>query len=131
MPTKSSLKLSTIGYAIVYVKDIAKSVPFYRDVLGVRVKVEGTGWAEFDTGATTLALHAEEEGKTHDARSGSTMLVFPVESIDDAHEVLKSNGVKIVKAPHQVCETPTGIGYSIDFEDPDGNLLSLYTEKKK
>jgi predicted enzyme related to lactoylglutathione lyase len=59
------------------------------------------------------------------------VLVFPVDNIDDAHEVLKSNGVKIVKTPHQVCETPTGIGYSVDFEDPDGNLLSVYAEKPK
>jgi hypothetical protein len=34
-----------------------KAVKFYRDVLGLQLKVESSGWSEFVTGEVTLALH--------------------------------------------------------------------------
>lgn len=125
---ETGIKLSTISYAIVYVKDAMKSMAFYRDVLGAKVKVESPTWVEFDLGDITLALHGEEkERPIH--RGNGTLLVFPVSDVFEAHDVLKAQGVKIFEAPKMVCETPTGKGYSLDFEDPDGNLLSFYSEK--
>jgi lactoylglutathione lyase len=128
MTVKSSLKVSTISYAIVYVKDTAKSLAFYRDVLGCKVKVEAPGWVEFDLGPVTLALHGEEKARPIE-RGNNTLLVFPVPDVFEAHEALKASGVKIYEAPKMVCETPTGKGYSLDFADLDGNLLSFYSEK--
>jgi lactoylglutathione lyase len=129
MPVKTNLKISTISYAIVYVRDTAKSVSFYRDVLGAKVKVDSPGWVEFDMGATTLALHSDTEFKGE--RRNSVVVVFPVDNIDKAYEELKAAGVKIVTAPHQVCEAEDTVGVSCDFEVPDGNLLSFYGNKKK
>lgn len=129
MPVKTNLKVSTISYAIVYVKDTTKSLPFYRDVLGLKAKVEAPGWVEFETGAVTLALHGDEHLKDH--QKNSVVLVFPVDNIDRAHEELKAAGVKIVEAPKQVCEGEDSVGMSLEFEDPDGNRLSFYADKKK
>jgi catechol 2,3-dioxygenase-like lactoylglutathione lyase family enzyme len=48
---------SSLVYAIKYVADMNKAVAFYRDKLGLKVRFESPGWSEFETGATTLALH--------------------------------------------------------------------------
>ena len=129
MPVKTNIKVSTLSYAIVYVKDTAKALNFYRDILGATVKVDSPGWVEFETGATTLALHVDEDQSPR-GRS-SVVPVFPVENIRDAFHALKEAGVKIRKEPHEVCQVPGGVGMSLDFEDPDGNLLSFYGVEKK
>jgi lactoylglutathione lyase len=48
---------SKVDYVMVNVSDMNRSVAFYRDTLGLSVKFESPGWSEFQTGATTLALH--------------------------------------------------------------------------
>jgi lactoylglutathione lyase len=49
---------SQVDYVMVNVSEMPRSVAFYRDTLGLRLKFESPGWSEFETGATTLALHA-------------------------------------------------------------------------
>ncbi len=49
---------SKVDYVMVIVSDMHRSVAFYRDTLGLRLKFESPGWSEFETGTTTLALHA-------------------------------------------------------------------------
>jgi len=44
-------------YLIKFVGDMGKAVAFHRDVLGLKLRFESPFWSEFDTGATTLALH--------------------------------------------------------------------------
>ena len=44
-------------YVIKFVADMNKAVKFYRDILGLQLKFESSGWSEFVTGETTLALH--------------------------------------------------------------------------
>ena len=46
-----------MDYTMVVVSDMQRSVEFYRDKLGVPLKFQSPEWTEFDTGATTLALH--------------------------------------------------------------------------
>lgn len=126
MPVKSNVKVTSLSYVIVYVKDIERAVSFYRDILGLKVKLDDSGWVEFDTGAATLALHAAP--KQSESRSpGQPIPVFSVEDINHAYDSLKKAGVKFEHAPRQVCEAgPNKIGMSADFLDPDGNFLSIY-----
>ena len=44
-------------YLIKFVGDMGKALAFHRDVLGLKLRFESPFWSEFDTGATTLALH--------------------------------------------------------------------------
>lgn len=46
-----------IDYAMVIVSDMTRWIEFYRDKLGIPLKFESPDWTEFQTGATTLALH--------------------------------------------------------------------------
>ena len=46
-----------IDYTMVVVSDMQRSVEFYRDKLGIPLKLQSPDWTEFQTGTTTLALH--------------------------------------------------------------------------
>ena len=50
--------LSKPDYLMVNVSDMSRSIAFYRDLLGLKLRFDSPGWTEFDTGSTTLALHA-------------------------------------------------------------------------
>ncbi len=127
MPVKNDVKLSTIGYIILYVADTEKALPFYRDILGLSEKFGEPGWREMETGGpTTLALHGCDKPLT-ERGEGTPIVVFNVDDIQGAYEALKGRGVKFSGEPKQVCEAGPGkVGLSADFKDPDGNLLSIF-----
>jgi len=49
-----------LGYLVVVVSDMPRSVGFYRDALGLAVKYESPTWTEFATGETSLVLLAQD-----------------------------------------------------------------------
>ena len=55
------MQVPRLSYTITFVSDMNKAVSFYRDVLGLSLKVESPDWSEFATGDTTLALHAASD----------------------------------------------------------------------
>lgn len=124
MAVKSDVKLKTLSYIMVYTKDTKKSLPFYRDTLGMKLRVEDEGWVEFDTGSVTFALHQSDELKT--APVLAPVPVFEVENIQEAYESLKAKGVKFECEPHVVCEAEGKLGKCAEFKDPDGNQLSIF-----
>jgi predicted enzyme related to lactoylglutathione lyase len=125
MSVKTDVKLATLSYVIVYVTDTAKAVAYYRDTLGMKVKIEEDGWIEIDAGATTLALHHADKMSERKVE-GNPILVFSVEKIKVAYEALKEKGIKFHHEPQQVCETPDHVGMSASFSDPWGNTLSIF-----
>jgi metallothiol transferase len=126
MPVKTDVKLTSLGYVIVYVKDTQRAKAFYRDTLGMKIKTDDEGWVEFETGACTFALHSDP--KLGDQRSpGQPIPVFHVDDIKRAYQALKNAGVKFESSPRQVCEVgPKQVGMTADFFDPDGNFLSIF-----
>ena len=46
-----------IDYVMIGVSNMEQSVGFYKDILGMPLKYQRNEWTEFQTGATTLALH--------------------------------------------------------------------------
>jgi catechol 2,3-dioxygenase-like lactoylglutathione lyase family enzyme len=130
MPAKTELKITTLSYVIIYVNDTSKSVPFYRDILGLPLRFEEQGWVEFETGAVTVALHNND--KKVESSGHGPVPVFSVDNIYEAYDALKTKGVKFDKELQVVCEGENGkVGKSGDFRDPDGNRLSIfgYTNK--
>ncbi|MFT3667464.1 MAG: VOC family protein [Pseudoxanthomonas sp.] len=110
-----------VGAIVFFVSDLARSVAFYRDTLGLPVQVvEGHDgpFAVGDVGELSLVFIPRE------ARAGeSPVVVFSLEGgIDEHAEALAAKGVEIVVP---VSESPDG-GLSLDFLDPDGNVLSLH-----
>jgi lactoylglutathione lyase len=121
-----------LDYAMVVVSDMARSVAFYRDKLGLRLKFETPDWTEFDTGTTTVALHgggipqqprAPHEGAPDEnQRAGTCALGFTVENLTQTYEELKGRGVVFVMPP-TVRETER-IKLAVAL-DPDGLPISF------
>lgn len=112
-----------IDYAMVTVSDMARSVAFYRDMLGIPLKFQSPDWTEFQTGITTLALHggglpAEPSARGNgDKIAGTCSIGFNVEDVDKTYEELKAKGVRFVMPPTQ--REGEGIKLAVCI-DPDG-----------
>jgi predicted enzyme related to lactoylglutathione lyase len=109
---------------ILYVKDMARAVAFWRDAMGLGVREPaGAGdlrdakWVELDTGACAICLHAGGGGNVG---ADAAKVVLLVEDIRAARADLATRGVKLgaVRRPAPgvlVC----------DGRDPDGHPFSL------
>lgn len=125
--------LNGIGYVIVFVRDMQRSVAFYRDTLGLSVAMESSHWTEFAAGGTKLALHlvdslgpAPRPAPDPGAKQGVALeIVFECDDPLATREALRKRGVNIAPAK-MVHEAGPMVGVSCLFEDPDGNLLSAY-----
>jgi len=112
-----------IDYTMIVVSDMARSVAFYRDLLGIPLKFESPDWTEFLTGATTLALHGGglksdtvSQGNG-DKYAGTCSIGFNVEDVDQTYEALKAKGAIFVMPPTQ--REGEGIKLAVCI-DPDG-----------
>ena len=110
-----------VGAIVFFVAVLDRSVAFYRDTLGLPVnEIDGHDgpFALAELGELTLVF-IQRPAKAGD----SPVVVFGLEGgIDDYAEALAAKGVEIVVP---VSEAPDG-GLSLDFVDPDRNMLSLY-----
>jgi lactoylglutathione lyase len=48
---------TSLTYVIKFVENMDKAVQFHVDQLDLKLRFQSPEWSEFDTGATTLALH--------------------------------------------------------------------------
>src|SRR5881396_1164033 len=74
-----------------------KSIRFYRDTLGIPIKIKSKAWTEFFNKDTVLALHPAK--KKSKMKTGSGMLVgFEVSDLDSTVKKLKEKKVKFLKS---------------------------------
>ena len=105
-----------LGYAIHFVADMDRAVAFYRDTIGLELRFSSPGWSEFDTGATTLALHpASTENPP-----GTTHLGLHADDILAMHRHLSAAGVRFTREP-----TPEHGITLAEFADSEGARVSL------
>lgn len=112
-----------VNYAIVFVSDMARSVAFYRDALGLTLKFGSIGWSEFATEGATLALHLSSASDKEDPRrvaAGRCRPGLRVPSLDDFHKRAIGNGVICVQEP----KDQFGIRMA-QYADPDGLVISV------
>ncbi|TLY06786.1 MAG: glyoxalase/bleomycin resistance/dioxygenase family protein, partial [Thaumarchaeota archaeon] len=77
-----------------------KSIRFYRDTLGIPIKIKSKAWTEFFNKDTVLALHPAK--KKSKMKTGSGMLVgFEVSDLDSTVKKLKEKKVKFFKKPKE------------------------------
>jgi lactoylglutathione lyase len=84
-----------LSYAIQYVADMDRAVRFYRDVLGLRLRFESSGWSEFSTGETSLALHPASSKNP----AGSVELGFTVGNLETFYQEMSAKGVRFSLPP--------------------------------
>ena len=114
-----------INYAIVFVSDMAQSVAFYRDVVGIPLKFESPGWTEFVTEGSTLALHrsdapAPDDDTSQRETAGSCRTGFQVRNLDEFHSRMIENNVRCAQEP-----TETFGARIAQYIDPDGMVFSV------
>jgi lactoylglutathione lyase len=117
-----------VDYVMVNASDMQRSVAFYRDTLGLHLKFESPGWSEFETGATTLALHAATRAADSDAATlagpvaGTCSLGFSVPDLDRTYSELRERGAHFVMPP--TAQADEGIRLAVCL-DPDGLSISF------
>lgn len=123
----------TYHYTRLLVDDFAASFHFYSEVLGlpVHMRTSEDVYAEFDTGAVTLALFRRDfmtmvvgsAGVSDTAEVGERVaLTFTVDDVDAAYEALRSRGAQPITAPQDRADW---IIRTAHFRDPDGNLIEI------
>ncbi len=110
-----------VGAIVFFVADLTRSLAFYTKTLGLPIETHDGHdgpWAMGQVGDLALVFIPRP------AKAGeSPVVVFSLDGgIDDYADALAAQGVEIVVP---VSEAPDG-GLSLDFLDPDGNVLSLY-----
>jgi lactoylglutathione lyase len=78
-----------LRYVIKFVADMDKALKFYRDVMGLQVKFESSGWSDFVTGETTLALHPASKKNP----AGKVELGFTVSDVEAFYRDMTAKGV--------------------------------------
>lgn len=122
-----------VDYIMITVSNMARSVAFYKDKLGIPMKFGTPEWTEFQTGTTTLALHgggtpkeAPRDPNAHYA--GTCSIGFNVDNLDLAYEQLQAKGVVFVMPP--TAREGEGIKLAVAL-DPDGLAISFGEAAKK
>lgn len=114
-----------VNYAIVFVSDMKRSVAFYRDLLGLKLRFETSHWTEFLTEGATLALHAELEAEPEIQRGnhgipGTCRPGFRVDDLDAFHATMIERGVPCIQEPRETF----GV-WIAQYADPDGLVYSV------
>ena len=120
--------IDNLGQVALTVRDVQRSVAFYRDTLGLRfLFAPGPTLAFLTIGDVRLMLSAPE-GEL--APGSSTVLYLRVADIDAEHALLTSRGVTFIDAPHLVARMPDHELWMCFFRDPDEHLLALMCERR-
>ena len=132
-PCDAMSPLMKLGYAILYVKDVPRSVAFYEDAFGLsrRFVHEAGMYAEMDTGATVLSFAANglaksnlpcgfRENSPSDVPAGFE-IAFTTDDVPAAYHRAISAGATAIAAP-----TTKPWGQIVAFvRDKDGIVVEL------
>jgi catechol 2,3-dioxygenase-like lactoylglutathione lyase family enzyme len=105
-----------LKYVIGNVANLDQAVAFWRDKVGLKLKFQTPEWAEFDTGATRLALQPASPLNP----AGTWQPGLRVADIYAKRAELTGHGIEVGATPH----AEHGFLLSL-FADPDGALVSL------
>ncbi|OKH15132.1 VOC family protein [[Limnothrix rosea] IAM M-220] len=104
-------------HIMLMVKDVAGAVKFYKEGLGLPVKVETPGWAEIEADGATIAFHGANEAPE---TGSSPILSFTVDDVHQAIADLEALGGNLegrVREP--------SFGKVAAVRSPQGHLVSL------
>jgi methylmalonyl-CoA/ethylmalonyl-CoA epimerase len=117
-----SLGLGRIVQIAISVRDMARGVRFYRDVVGLTFLFEAPNVAFFDCAGIRLMLG---QAPASAPAPGGTYLYFDSADIERDHRVLVERGAGDVRAPHVVANLGDKKVWLAELTDPDGNVFSL------
>ncbi len=104
------------------VSNMEQSVGFYKDILGMPLKYQTNEWTEFQTGATTLALHLSKLRvpraiPQREIVAGTSTIGFTVTDLDRTYYELKSKNVRFAMKPKLREEEGIKLAVCLDPDD--------------
>ena len=124
--TQGSANLA-FNHAMVYARDVEKGLPFYRDILGMKLldefRYEGKCvYARLlaPGGQGTIALHQAGPGAS--VAADGVRLYFEIEALDSFCQQVKKKGIYFSQLPQMM---PWGWRHAY-LNDYDGHEISLY-----
>ncbi len=127
MGKEALVKPRGIDFFVYGVRDLARSVDFYEQILGLTLQSrDGSGWVEFAVGdtPTVIALRLDTEGGMADAPVQSGAIAIAVDDVGQAVDELRQQGVEIALEPGEQASC-----HAAGISDPDGNLILLHSRK--
>jgi catechol 2,3-dioxygenase-like lactoylglutathione lyase family enzyme len=116
-----------LNHAMIYSRDVARSLAFYRDLLGLKLLEELRGGDRLvyarlkaPAGNSTVALHLVSPGET--LHTGGVRLYFEIRQLEKFCKQLQAAGANFSKPPATM---PWGWKHAY-LDDPDGHEVSLY-----
>jgi len=120
-------KVTSLGHIGFYVRDMERSVAFYKDIFGLKVSDRSPRGAVFMTAQDRLAEHHElflAPGRNDDGKVNVIQQISfrcaSVKDVKDFYRVFVENNVPINRCVSH------GNTVSIYAEDPDGNSVEVY-----
>jgi len=107
--------------ATIWSEDLNRLLPFYRDVLGLPVRMQAPQFVVFGTAeGPTLALGTHSEVRGPNADPARHMVALATDDISADWKRLQAAGVKFIEEP-----TAYGRFRIATLADPEGNLVQL------
>jgi catechol 2,3-dioxygenase-like lactoylglutathione lyase family enzyme len=128
--------LKRIDAVVLFVNDLETSKAFYRDKLGLKVRMEADGFAELEFENTTIGLLSipaaqgllsKDLVSTGRRQNASGQFAAFVDDVHSVCSQLKERGVRFIKDP---ADQPWG-QRTANFQDPDGNIWEISQWLKK
>ena len=108
-----------LGLVMIVVREMERSVAFYRDVLGLKLLIHQENWSQLDAGNIILGLHPEGEEVQVSPTTGMSLGIY-VDDMDKAVTEIRRRFGKIAIGPRQ---EPFG-RWALVF-DPDGYSVQI------
>jgi methylmalonyl-CoA/ethylmalonyl-CoA epimerase len=122
-------QLGRIGQIALSVGDMARSIAFWRDTVGLKFLFEAPNVAFFDVAGVRLMLGQNESA---DAKPSGVVLYFEVDDLDAAFAALRDRGAAVEQPngePHFIAKLGTKELWMAFLRDPDGHLFALMSER--
>ncbi len=104
------------AYTLVFVRDMNRAIAFYRDALGLTVRLQTPAWSELEVAGATIALHSGRERGDRE-----TPLGFKVLNIDAVANAIVAAGGYIHAPKTQEAGEPA----ILKAGDTEGNVFFL------
>jgi catechol 2,3-dioxygenase-like lactoylglutathione lyase family enzyme len=124
-PSAGMSQLGAVGgFSItLFVRELARSIAFYRDILGLGEVDMGRGSAVLSRGEARILLKRVTDLQPVDRRIVHLNLEVP--DVHAAYEELRAKGVQFVHKPRVVSQGEQLELWAATFRDPDGHAIAL------
>lgn len=118
------MNVTGFNHLTLRVKNLKRSLRFYCDLLGMKLVHKGRSDVYLEWGEAWICLLERPCGDLRTTGPGMDHVAFTLEEKDffQAVSLLKARQVEMVREP-----VFRGGGWSVQFKDPDGIVLELFT----